>query len=155
MDIQVIGLTQRFDRDDLRNAGPTADGPTSPGSGGTMLRRGTHTDAKATTYRYLTHNLMLLLERGRDREGQRDQQRPGEKRKVEREGEARESGAGWVTTVMQRFKVRSVTVVRWLRNLIYREGPGATRSPAWPRSTRRGDPCFPHGCPTCKTIVIE
>ena len=42
-------------------------------------------------------------------------------RKSERFEEAKESGAGYVATMMQRFTVRSVKFVRWLRNFIYRE----------------------------------
>ena len=46
---------------------------------------------------------------------------PERKRKSEREAEAKEAGAGYVATLMQRFTVRSVKFVRWLRNFIYRE----------------------------------
>ncbi len=59
MDIGVIGLTQSFDRGDPRNAGVTADELAGPGGGGSMLRRVTYTDAKGTTYKYLTTEMTL------------------------------------------------------------------------------------------------
>ncbi|MCP4003735.1 MAG: transposase [bacterium] len=54
MDIQVIGMTPGFDREDPRNVGVDADEFVGPGGGGTMLRRVTYTDPKGTTYKYLT-----------------------------------------------------------------------------------------------------
>jgi hypothetical protein len=48
---------------------------------------------------------------------------PERKRKSERLEEAKESGAGYVATMMQRCTVRSVKFVRWLRNFIYRDAP--------------------------------
>jgi len=174
MDIQVTGLTPGFDRGDQRNAGVSADELVGPGGGGSMLRRVTYTDAKGTTYRYLTtemklpawvvvllfkqrwdiekvfdevknkmlerkswasgdtakemhanficltHNLMVLFEDEIEK-AEGISNTPERKRKSEREGEARKSGAGYVATVMQRFTVRSVKFVRWLRNFIYSE----------------------------------
>ena len=68
----------------------------------------------------LTHNLMMLLE---DEIEKRDEisNAPERKRKSERLEEAKESGAGYVATMMQRFTVRSVKFVRWLRNFMYSE----------------------------------
>jgi len=43
------------------------------------------------------------------------------KRKSEREAEAKGAGAGYVATLIQRFTVRSVKFVRWLRNFMYCE----------------------------------
>jgi hypothetical protein len=59
MDIQVMGLTPHFDRDEERNAGVSADEFVAPGGGGAMLRRVIYTDAKGTTYRYLTTEMKL------------------------------------------------------------------------------------------------
>lgn len=174
MKIEVIGLTPGFDRADPRNAGVGADEFVAPGGGGAMLRRVTYTDAKGTTYRYLTnemklpawvivllfklrwdlekvfdevknkmlerkswasgntakqmhanlicltHNLMLLLEDEIEKDSGISNL-PERERKSEREEEARKSGAGYVATMIQRFTVRSVKFVRWLRNFIYSE----------------------------------
>jgi hypothetical protein len=68
----------------------------------------------------LTHNLMVLLEdeiETADGTGNTAEK----KRKSEREQEAKESGAGFIATAMQRITVRSVKFVRWLRNFIYSE----------------------------------
>jgi len=174
MKLEVMGHTPHFDRADLRNAGVIADELVGPGGGGWMLRRVTYTDAKGTTYNYLTnemklpawvivllfkhrwdiekvfdevknkllerkswasgrtakkmhanficltHNLMMLLEDEIEKDAgiTNDQER---KRKSEREEKAKESGSGYVATMIQRFTVRSVKFVRWLRNHIYRE----------------------------------
>ena len=68
----------------------------------------------------LTHNLMVLLED--EVEKQEDVSNvPEKKRKSEREIESKEAGAGYVATLMQRFTVRSVKFVRWLRNFMYCE----------------------------------
>ena len=144
-----------------------------------MLRRVTYTDAKGTTYRYLTtemklpawavvllfkqrwdiekvfdevknkllerkswasgevakevhanficltHNLMVLFEDEIEK-AERISNTAERKRKSEREGEARKSGAGYVATVMQRITVRSVKFVRWLRNFMYSEDAWGT-----------------------------
>ena len=178
MDIQVVGLTPGFERADPRNAGVSADEYVSPGSGGSLLRRVTYTDAKGTTYKYLspeltlpawvivllfkqrwdiekvfdevknkmlerkswasgdtakevhanficlTHNLMVLLENEIEKtDGIANESE--KKRKSDREKEAKKSGASYVATALQRFTVRSVKFVRWLRNFIYREAPWA------------------------------
>jgi hypothetical protein len=68
----------------------------------------------------LTHNLMVLLEDKIEKEDGIDNT-PERKRKSKRLAEAKGSGAGYVATVMQRFTVRSVKFVRWLRNFLYRE----------------------------------
>lgn len=174
MDIQTIGLNPSFDREDPRNEGIRADEFVGPGGGGSMLRRVTYTDAKGTTYKYLTterklpawvivllfkqrwdiekvfdevknkmlerkswasgttakemhanficltHNLMVLLEDGIE-QAEGISNSTERERKSKREVEAKKSGAGYVATIMQRFTVRSVKFVRWLRNFIYRE----------------------------------
>ena len=43
------------------------------------------------------------------------------KRKKLREEQTQEAGGGYVATALQRFTVRSVKFVRWLRNFVYRE----------------------------------
>ena len=174
MDIQVIGLTPHFDKKDLRNAGVTADEFVSPGGGGLMLRRVIYTDAKGTTYKYLTteinlpawvivllfkqrwdiekvfdevknkmqerkswasgktakemhanficltHNMMMLLEDEIEKK-EKTSNSSERTRKFSREAEAKESGAGYVATLLQRFTVRSVKFVRWIRNFMYQE----------------------------------
>ena len=68
----------------------------------------------------LTHNLMVLLERQietKENIGNASEK----KRKAKREEEAKKSGAGFVATALQRFTVRSVKFVRWLRNFLYSE----------------------------------
>ena len=45
------------------------------------------------------------------------------KRKTKRELKAKRSGASYVATLIQRFTVRSVKFVRWLRNFMYQEAP--------------------------------
>ena len=52
MDLQVMGMTPGFEREDPRNAGVGADEFVGPGGGGTMLRRVTYTDTKGATYRF-------------------------------------------------------------------------------------------------------
>ena len=70
----------------------------------------------------LTHNLMVLLEDEIENvEGTCNLIE--RKRKSKREEEAKESGAGYVATAIQRFTVRSVKFVRWLRNFLYSEAP--------------------------------
>ncbi len=45
------------------------------------------------------------------------------KRKSKREEEAKGAGAGYVATAIERFTLRSVKFVRWLRNFLYSEAP--------------------------------
>lgn len=70
----------------------------------------------------LTHNLMMLLEDEIEKEDGIGNA-PEKARKSKRLAEAKASGAGYVATLMQRFTVRSVKFVRWLRNFIYRDVP--------------------------------
>jgi hypothetical protein len=70
----------------------------------------------------LAHNLMVMLEDEIEKIGGICNS-PERKRKSGREEKAKKSGAGYVATMMQRFTVRSVKFVRWLRNFIYRETP--------------------------------
>lgn len=70
----------------------------------------------------LVHNLMVLLEEelltgeGIDNDKERV-------RKETRKIEALEKGANYIATMLQRFTVRSLKYIRWLRNFIYREVP--------------------------------
>lgn len=70
----------------------------------------------------LVHNLMVLLEEdlltaeGIDNDKERA-------RKETRKTEALEKGANYVATLLQRFTVRSVKYIRWLRNFIYQKVP--------------------------------
>jgi len=70
----------------------------------------------------LAHNLMVLLEREIqavekvDNTGER-------KRKALRKQAALAAGGNYVATALQRFTVRALKFVRWLRNHVYREAP--------------------------------
>ncbi|MFT4549381.1 MAG: hypothetical protein ACI9MB_003355, partial [Verrucomicrobiales bacterium] len=68
----------------------------------------------------LTHNLMVMLEDEIEKGGGISNVSE-RKRKSEREEKSKESGSDYVATMIQRFTVRSVKFVRWLRNDIYRE----------------------------------
>jgi hypothetical protein len=68
----------------------------------------------------LVHNLMVFLEEeivgreGVDNARERN-------RKDERMKRAQENGANFIATALQRFTVRSLKFIRWLRNFVYRE----------------------------------
>ena len=68
----------------------------------------------------LTHNLMVMLEEqilreeGVDNTGERE-------RKNHRKQEDEKGGANFISTALQRFTVRSLKFIRWLRNFLYRE----------------------------------
>jgi len=104
MNLMVSG-NRPFDRTDPRNAGVVADELVSPASGGAMLRRIVYIDpAEGVEYRYLT------TERGR---------------KEERLEATVKKGANFIGTALQRFTVRSLKFLRWVRNFLYREAPWA------------------------------
>lgn len=70
----------------------------------------------------LAHNLMVILERGiADREKVENDTERG--RKEERKHAAIAAGGNWVATAFQRFTVRPLKFIRWLRNHVYREAP--------------------------------
>ena len=46
---------------------------------------------------------------------------PERKRKAVRKEEAKKKGANFVAIALQRFTVRSLKFIRWLRNHVYRE----------------------------------
>jgi len=83
---------------------------------------GSSPTAKSTQALFLclTHNLMLLLEEELRRVEGIDNA-PERKRKAERKEEAEKSGANFVATALQRFTVRTLKFIRWLRNFVYRE----------------------------------
>jgi hypothetical protein len=68
----------------------------------------------------LTHNLMILLENQLLRQEDLDNDRERE-RKAKRKEDADGKGANYVASAVQRFTVRSVKFVRWLRNFVYRK----------------------------------
>jgi hypothetical protein len=70
----------------------------------------------------LVHNLMVLLEEEllTGEEIDNDKER---KRKAKRTTDALGKGANYVATMLQRFTVRSLKYIRWLRNFFYREVP--------------------------------
>jgi hypothetical protein len=70
----------------------------------------------------LAHNLMVLLEGQLVGEEGADNL-PERERKARRKGEAEEAGGNYVATALQRFTVRSLKFIRWLRNFVYREAP--------------------------------
>lgn len=70
----------------------------------------------------LVHNLMVLLEEEL-LTGEKIDNDKERKRKAKRTTEALEKGANYVATMLQRFTVRSLKYIRWLRNFFYREVP--------------------------------
>jgi hypothetical protein len=72
----------------------------------------------------LTHNLMVLLERDIESE-ESITNTPERQRRNERKARAQKHGTNFIGTAIQRFTVRSLKFVRWLRNLTYREAPWA------------------------------
>ncbi len=83
---------------------------------------GSSPTAKSTQALFLclTHNLMVLLEEDLRRR-ERIDNAPERKRKAERKDKAEKSGANFVATALQRFTVRTLKFIRWLRNFVYRE----------------------------------
>ena len=77
----------------------------------------------------LAHNLMILLERHIVSAGGVDNA-PERERKARRKEEAEAAGGNWVATFLQRFTVRPLKFIRWLRNFVYREA-------AWPEALAR------------------
>ena len=68
----------------------------------------------------LTHNLMVLLEEELLTSEKVDNEKE-RNRKARRAEEARKNGANFIGSALQRFTVRSVKYIRWLRNHFYRE----------------------------------
>ena len=77
----------------------------------------------------LAHNLMVLLERHIVSAGGVDNT-PERERKERRKEEAEAAGGNWVATLLQRFTVRPLKFIRWLRNFVYREA-------TWPEALAR------------------
>lgn len=82
---------------------------------------GSSATAKSTQALFLclTHNLMLLLEEEILRMEGIDNE-PERKRKADRRAAAEQSGANYILTAIQRFTVRALKFIRWLRNFVYR-----------------------------------
>lgn len=70
----------------------------------------------------LAHNLMVLLEEGLRKEDGVDNGAE-RTRKEKRLLMDQKAGANHVSTAIQRFTVRSVKFIRWLRSFVYRETP--------------------------------
>jgi len=70
----------------------------------------------------LTHNLLMLLEEQLLQAEAVDNVRE-RVRKSKRKAVAIQKGGNFVATALQRFTVRSVKFIRWLRNFAYREVP--------------------------------
>lgn len=70
----------------------------------------------------LAHNLMVLLEQGVVKAEEVDNTTE-RTRKEGRKNAAVEAGGNWVATALQRFTVRPLKFIRWLRNHVYREAP--------------------------------
>jgi len=68
----------------------------------------------------LTHNLMVLLEAQILEEEKLDNETE-RSRKAKRKEKVEENGGNYISTALQRFTVRSVKFIRWLRNWGYRE----------------------------------
>ena len=58
----------------------------------------------------------ILVEEDLDNEVERE-------RKAKRKEQAVENGGNYIATALQRFTVRSLKFIRWLRNWGYREAP--------------------------------
>ncbi|MDF1816920.1 MAG: transposase [Verrucomicrobiales bacterium] len=69
----------------------------------------------------LTHNLLLLIEATVTEEGITND--PELERKKGRLEKAENAGTNFVASFIQRFTVRSVKFIRWLRSFVYREAP--------------------------------
>ena len=83
---------------------------------------GSSPTAKSTQALFLclTHNLMVLLEEDL-RRVERIDNAPERKRKARRKEQAEKNGANYIVTALQRFTVRTLKFIRWLRNFVYRE----------------------------------
>jgi hypothetical protein len=83
---------------------------------------GSSPTAKSTQALFLclTHNLMVLLEED-IRRMERIDNAPERKRKAGRKETAEKNGANYIVTALQRFTVRTLKFIRWLRNFVYRE----------------------------------
>ena len=68
----------------------------------------------------LTHNLMVLLEEQIRVEENLDNE-VERKRKAKRKEKIEENGGNYISTALQRFTVRNMKFIRWLRNWGYRE----------------------------------
>ena len=68
----------------------------------------------------LTHNLMVLLEED-IRRVERIDNASERKRKARRKETAEKKGANYIVTALQRFTVKTLKFIRWLRNFVYRE----------------------------------
>jgi hypothetical protein len=83
---------------------------------------GTTAKTAHATFLCMAHNLLVLLESsivsvdGVDNVKER-------KRKARRKEEAQKRGANFVATAVQRFTVRCLKFIRWLRNFTYSEAP--------------------------------
>jgi hypothetical protein len=73
------------------------------------------------TFLCLAHNLMVLFEEEIEREEGVVNWKEAE-RKAKRAEEAREKGASYIELAIQRFTVRPLKFIRWVRNFIYQEG---------------------------------
>lgn len=69
----------------------------------------------------LTHNLLIILEAILVGEGVTNDLEL--KRKKERLEKSQKNGANFVSTFVQRFSVRCLKFIRWLRNFVYRKAP--------------------------------
>lgn len=81
---------------------------------------GSGATAKSTQAQFLclTHNLMVLLEEDLLKVERIDNAKE-RKRKAGRKEKAEKEGASFVATALQRFTVRTLKFIRWLRNFVY------------------------------------
>lgn len=68
------------------------------------------------------HNLMVLLERDVVR-FEKLENTTEKERKEKRRSAAEAAGGNWVAMLLQRFTVRPLKFIRWLRNHVYRDAP--------------------------------
>lgn len=83
---------------------------------------GSSAEAKGQNAQFLclAHNLLVLLEQMlHEEEGVENKKE--KKRKAKRLAEVRSKGGNFVATAVQRFTVRPLKFIRWLRNFVYQE----------------------------------
>lgn len=72
----------------------------------------------------MTHNLMVLIEE-LIRTAEKVDNDNERARREDRRKKAQEKGGNYIATVLQRFTVRSLKFIRWLRNFVYQQAPWA------------------------------
>jgi hypothetical protein len=109
---------------------------------------GSSATAKSTqaVFLCLAHNLMVLLEENLLKVDRIDNA-VERKRKDGRKAQAEKNRANYVATALQRFTVRTLKFIRWLRNFVYRATSWETGlGQVTPRLRDLLEVSFPHRC---------